>query len=65
MMTMKVHKSRLEEKRGGGRPREAWKEGAKEILSDRNLDIQQACVNALNRSEWRQVVFTTRNVIGV
>lgn len=56
-MTRKVYSINLgcREGRLGVIPRKGWREGVK-AFSARGLDIQQVCVSALNRSEWKQVV---------
>ena len=39
-----------------GRPRTGWEDGAKRVVNERGVSVEQRSMILYNRSEWRAVV---------
>ena len=50
----RVYESRLEGKKGRGRPNSVWMNGVRKALNARGLTLEQAKMNVYDRVEWRE-----------
>ena len=52
-----IYRSEVEGRRARGRPRRRWKDGIREALSNRGLDIREGERRARERDRWNEVVY--------